>query len=179
MIGVGKEAGGLYHLLQNPVSVLPKNYVSVNSAKFVSNHAVTDLASASFSVNFVNKSLWHYRLGHPSDLPLRLLSHVIPQVLHESNKNCSICPLAKQHRLSFPHSSSISPQPFDLIHCDIWGPFSIKSLTGSSYFLTIVDDHTRFTWIHLLENKSQTRTHIQAFFNLVETQFNAKIKSVR
>jgi IS30 family transposase len=89
---------------------------------------------------------------------------------------CSICPLAKQHRLSFPHSTSISPQPFDLIHYDIWGPFSTKSLTGSSYFLTIVDDHTRFTWIHLLENKSQTRTHIQAFFNLVETQVNAKIK---
>jgi len=92
---------------------------------------------------------------------------------------CSICPLAKQHRLSFPHSTSISPQPFDLIHYDIWGPFSTKSLTGSSYFLTIVDDHTRFTWIHLLENKSQTRTHIQAFFNLVETQFNAKIKCLQ
>jgi len=143
------------------------------------NHPITDLASASFFVNVVNNSLWHYRLRHPAEFPLKLLSHVIPQVLHESNKSCSICPLAKQHRLSFPHSTSTSTQPFDLIHCDIWGPFFIKSLTGSSYFLTIVDDHTRFTWIHLLENKSQTRTHIQAFFNLVETQFNAKIKILR
>jgi hypothetical protein len=108
----------------------------------MSNHEITDLASASFSVNFVNNSLLHYRLGHPSDSLLKLLSHVIPQVLHESNKNCSICPLAKQHRLSFPHSTSISTQPFDLIHCDIWGLFSTKSLSGSSYFLTIVDDHT-------------------------------------
>jgi hypothetical protein len=112
MIGVGKKAGGLYHLLQNPVFILPKNSISVNSAKFMSNHAIIDLASASFSVNFVNNSLWHYRLGHPSDLPLRLLSHVIPQVLDESNKNCSTCPLAKQHRLSFPHSSSISSTTF-------------------------------------------------------------------
>jgi hypothetical protein len=85
-IGMGKEARGLYHLLQNPVSVLPKNFVSVNSAKFMSNHTITDLASASFSVNFVNNSLWHYRLGHPSDFPLKLIFHVIPQVLHESNK---------------------------------------------------------------------------------------------
>ena len=28
-------------------------------------------------------------------------------------------------------------------------------------------------------NKSQTRTHIQTFFNLVETQFNVTIKSLR
>jgi hypothetical protein len=145
----------------------------------MSNHFITHLASTSFSVNFVDNNLWHYRLGHPAEFPLKLLSHVISQVLHESNKTCSICPLAKQHCLSFPHSTSTSTQPFDLIHCDIWGPFSTKSLTGSSYFLTIVDDHTRFTWIHLLENKSQTKTHIQAFFNLVETQFNAKINTLR
>ena len=57
IIGVGKEAGGLYHLLQNPVFVLPKNSVYVNFAKFMSNNDVTVLASDSFSVNFVNNSL--------------------------------------------------------------------------------------------------------------------------
>jgi hypothetical protein len=71
--------------------------------------------------------------------------------------------------LSFPHSEHISQHSFDLIHCDLWGPFSTKSISGSSYFLTIVDDHSRFTWIHLLQHKSQTRTHIQNFFTMVET----------
>ena len=178
-IGVGKEAGGLYHLLQNPVSALSRNSAFSNPVKTMSQPTITNLASASFFVHSVNNSLWHYRLGHPSDSPLKLLSHVIPQVLHESNKTCSICPLAKQHRLSFPHSITASAQPFDLIHCDLWGPFSTKSISGSSYFLTIVDDHTRFTWIHLLDNKSQARTHIQSFFTMVETQFNVKIKSLR
>jgi hypothetical protein len=83
----------------------------------MSNHTITDLASASFFVNSANNSLWHYRLGHLSDSLLKLLSHVIPQALHESNKTCSICPLTKQHHLSFPHSTSTSTQPFDLIHC--------------------------------------------------------------
>jgi hypothetical protein len=55
----------------------------------------------------------------------------------------------------------------------------MKSINGSSYFLTIVDDHTSFTWIHFLQHKSQTRNHIQTFFNMVETQFNFKIKSLR
>jgi hypothetical protein len=178
-IGVGKEAGGLYHLLQNPISALSRNSAFFNPVKSMSRTTITDLASASFFVQSVNNSLWHNRLGHLSDSPLKLLSHVIPQVLHESNKTCNICPLAKQHCLSFPHSITASAQPFDLIHCDLWGPFSTKSISGSSYFLTIVDDHTRFTWIHLLDNNSQTRTHIQSFFTMVETQFNAKIKSLR
>ena len=59
------------------------------------------------------------------------------------------------------------------------GPFIVKSICRSSYFLTIVDDRTRFTWIRLLQHKSQTRNHIQTFFNMVETQFNFKIKSLR
>ena len=170
-IGVGKEVGGLYHLLQNPVSALPQDSFSDKSAKFMSN--------SSFCMNFVKNNIWHYRLGHPAAFPLQILSHVIPQISQESNKDCSICPLAKQHRLPFSRSASNSTKMFDLIHCDLWGPFSTKSLTGSSYFLTIVDDFTRFTWVHLLENKAQTRTHIQAFFNLVETQFNTRIKTLR
>ncbi|KAJ6881076.1 hypothetical protein NC651_027806 [Populus alba x Populus x berolinensis] len=152
-IGVGKENGCLYHLLQNPVSALSRNSAFSTPVKTMSQPTIMNLASASFFVHSVNNSLWHYRLGHPSDSPLKLLSHVIPQVLHESNKTCSICPLAKQHRLPFPHSITAFAQPFDLIHCDLWGPFSTKSISGSSYFLTIVDDNTRIP-TPVLHNKS-------------------------
>jgi hypothetical protein len=62
------------------------NSVIFNSAPSMFNNAETSLASASLSVESVNNSLWHYKLGHLSDSPLKLLSHVIPQVLHESNK---------------------------------------------------------------------------------------------
>jgi hypothetical protein len=87
--------------------------------------------------------------------------------------------MAKQHRLPFPVSTTESQCPFDLIHVDIWGPFSIKSINGSQFFLTIVDDFSRYTWIHLMHNKSQTRSIVQSFFKMVATQFNRKIKSLR
>jgi len=43
---------------------------------------------------------------------------------------------------------------------DIWGPFSQSSIRGHKYFLTIVDDFSRFTWIVLLKSKGEVRTHI-------------------
>jgi hypothetical protein len=57
------------------------------------------------------------------------------------------------------------------------GPL-LSSRNGPHYFLTIVDDNSRFTWIHLLKSKDQTQTFLQAFFLFVETQFNSKIKVI-
>ena len=92
---------------------------------------------------------------------------------------CSICPITKQHRLPFSNSNFVSLSPFDLIHCDIWGPLATKSINGYAFFLSIVDDYSRFTWVHLMQHKSQTSFIIKSFFQLVQTQFKTKIKSLR
>jgi hypothetical protein len=36
-----------------------------------------------------------------------------------------------------------------------------------TFFLTIVDDYTRFTWVHLMKYKSQTRSLLKSFFSLL------------
>ncbi|WVZ08825.1 hypothetical protein V8G54_022171 [Vigna mungo] len=51
------------------------------------------------------------------------------------------------------HSSSscyTKLPPFAIIHVDIWGPYCISSVDGFKYFLTIVDDMSRFTWVKLM-----------------------------
>jgi hypothetical protein len=106
---------------------------------------------------------------------------LIPELSHVKHNNqvCTICPLAKQKRLPFPISTSQSNSSFDIVHADIWGPFSEPSLNGSKYFLTIVDDHSRFTWVHLMHHKYQTRDLIISFFQMVKTQFNSTVKCFR
>ena len=50
---------------------------------------------------------------------------------------------------------------------------------GYKYFLTIVDDCTRFTWVFLMRHKSKAKNIIPRFFSMVETQFNKKVKKFR
>jgi IS30 family transposase len=68
---------------------------------------------------------------------------------------------------------------FDIIHCDIWGPIATKSIRGYSYFLTIVDDYSKFTWIVLMKLKSEARQKLIDFICMIETQHNSKVKIVR
>ena len=79
--------------------------------------------------------------------------------------------MAKQTRNSFPHSSIKTKSSFELIHIDAWGPYQTKSTTGCNQFLTIVDDFSRFTWVHLLKHKSECVQVISNFFEYVSNQF--------
>ena len=154
MIGFGRNQGGLYTLQSSLPDSLP-SCVS-NALSKLSPSFPTIIALNSCDVNFVDTtSLWHCRLGHPSTKRLDLLQSVVPTIISCNNKNfdCSICPLAKQKRLSFPISTSHSSACFDLIHVDIWGPYSTPSLNGSRYFLTLLDDYSRCTWVFLMKYK--------------------------
>lgn len=73
----------------------------------------------------------------------------------------------------------LSDNPFDIVHLDIWGPFLIESIEGYKYFLTVVDDCTRVTWIYLLRNKSDVSTVFPLFLTHVKTQYNSSIKCIR
>ncbi|EOY08441.1 Uncharacterized protein TCM_022873 [Theobroma cacao] len=50
----------------------------------------------------------------------------------------------------FPKNTTFS---FELVHVDLWGPYIVPTIKGQRYFLTLVDDCSRFTWIFLLRNK--------------------------
>ena len=127
-----------------------------------------------------NSDMWHARLGHPSSEKLKILHSQFPFIsCNHVNKHCEICHFAKMKRLPFPISSSKSDDCFDLIHVDIWGPFSVPSVFGHKYFLTIVDDKSRFTWINFMKLKSETQNLLQSFVNMVKLQFNKSIKAIR
>ncbi|XP_070036827.1 uncharacterized protein LOC142166560 [Nicotiana tabacum] len=48
-----------------------------------------------------------------------------------------------------------STNAFNLMHIDVWVPYKNATFDGNKYFLTIVDDFTRMTWLFLSKLKSE------------------------
>ncbi|WCJ43065.1 hypothetical protein M5689_023829 [Euphorbia peplus] len=124
----------------------------------------------------VSTNLWHRRLGHAS---YEVLSHIGVIGSISTSHTCTICHAAKQHRLPFPLSSIKSTHRCELLHMDVWGPYSVDAISGGKYFLTIVDDFSRVTWIVLLKYKSQVPEAIEVFLRMVHTQYAVTVKVIR
>jgi len=58
--------------------------------------------------------------------------------------------MAKFAKLPYALSKSHASACFDLVHIDIWGAYKVPAHGKYRYFLTIVDDHSRATWVYLL-----------------------------
>ena len=85
---------------------------------------------------------------------------------------------AKSHQLLYPKSTSASKAPLELIFSDVWGPAPI-SIGRHAYYVSFIDDYSKYTWIYLLKNKSEVFHVFHNFQSLVESKFGRKIISVQ
>ena len=157
-IGIAKQKQGLM-VFEFPKHIFCSKYVNI--------------------CNNVSYETWHKRLGHILILVYKIIANKMDLTSVDSNYHCSTCHIAKQNRLPFPNPNKFSDHCFDLIHADIWGPFRQPTHDGFSYFLTLVDDKSRFTWIYMLKNKYDCINVIPQFFSYDENQFKTSIKAFR
>ena len=72
-----------------------------------------------------------------------------------------------------------SNELLEIIHTDICGPLSIPCFTGEKYFITFIDDLSRYGNVYLMHEKSQAIDIFEMFITEVERQLDKKIKIVR
>ncbi|KAI3499188.1 hypothetical protein L1887_34981 [Cichorium endivia] len=157
-VETGSESGGLYYM-----SCCPSG---------------TMLSKANLAKCFVSKITWHSRLGHPAEQALNTLKDAL-QFNIDSLPPCEICHKAKQTRDSFPLSRTHTSTLGELLHLDVWGPYRVSTVDGFKYFLTVVDDFTRATWVYLLKSKDEVFGFIFSLSKILQTQFSVKIKTIR
>jgi hypothetical protein len=112
-------------------------------------------------------NIGHKRLGYAS-------RKVIAQVLRRNNilsfqesvsqSLCDACQQAKSHQLPYSSSLSSSKFPLKLVYSNVWGP-TPESVGRKKYYVSFIDDCSKFIWIYLLKFKSEV--------------FQKKIKSSR
>jgi histone deacetylase 1/2 len=62
----------------------------------------------------------------------------------------------------------------ELVYSGVWGP-APSSVGGKKYYVSFIDDYSKFTWIYLLKYKSEVFHKFTEFQSLVERIFDRKI----
>ena len=131
VVGIGTRQGGLYQ-----VHIVDGEYAHMTC---------TPVLYRQFS----KEDVWHHRFGHLSmKNPQKLAREKMVSEFNYSEKMeiqfCESCLEGKLTRKPFPHHSlNRVRETLELVHTDVCGKVNAKSLSGSEYFLTFVDDHTR------------------------------------
>ena len=67
---------------------------------------------------------------------------------------CGSCEAGKMTRAKHPSKTIMTrSQPFELLHMDLFGPTHYSTLTTTAclYGFVIVDDYSRYTWVHIFK----------------------------
>jgi len=107
-----------------------------------------------FSSLRASSALWHTHLGHLSSQVVRhiLCGHELSSVSNKLYVVCDACQQGKSHQLPFSLSPHVTHAPLELIHSDVWSPTQ-TSVSGHNFYVSFVDDYSRFTWFYLLKRK--------------------------
>jgi transposase InsO family protein len=101
-------------------------------------------------------------------------------IIFEKNKLCSACQAGKQVGNTHPTRSVMSTsRPLKLLHMDLFGPTTYRSIGGNSYDLVVVDDYSRYTWVFLLSDKLNVFSTFKGFAKRAKNNFDLKIKKIR
>jgi transposase InsO family protein len=160
-IGKGYDCGGLFRL----------------SLLDFSNKCVNHICGG---VND-DASLWHSRLCHVNFGLMKQLSSMslIPSFTFAKGSKCHSCVQSKQPRKPHKAAEERNLAPLELIHSDLCEMNGVLTKGGKRYFMTLIDDATRFCYVYLLKSKDETLDYFKIYKAEVETQLERKIKRLR
>ena len=128
---------------------------------------------------------WHARYGHVSIENLKMLfrkdlTRGLNVDLRNPPSNCLACAKCKATRKPFPKRRGIRSRKLgELIHTDIWGPTRHTSLGGKRYFLTCIDDYSRYMTVYFLKHKSDAFGHLTEYAKAVKDRTGRMPKALR
>nr|GEY10501.1 hypothetical protein [Tanacetum cinerariifolium] len=127
------------------------NLYTINIHEMASASPICLMARASYTKSW----LWHQRLSH----------------LNFDTIN----DLTRNDLVAVPNSR----QRLHLLHMDLCGPMRIASINGKRYLLVIVDDYSRYTWVHFLRSKDEAPDVIIKFLKRITVLLQSLVIIIR
>ena len=174
--GIGECKNGLYYLINDQIENVIETLKTLSANLTVFNATQQPIKVTHGwleSQNLSDNMRWHLRLGHAPIKKLSMIGlNIKPTASSNSLTTCITCPLGKFTKLPFSQSQFHATYPFELLHIDIWGPYKVPIRGKNNFFLIVVDDHTRNTWVTLSQQQSQAFDTRLTFVKIAKTQFN-------
>lgn len=126
---------------------------------------------------------WHEVFGHRSiDSIQKMFRDDLTQDIQIKNCKCDftceVCLRGKMCRKPFPESISKSNNLLELIHTDVCGPMENTTPSGNRYFLTFIDDYSKYCTVYLLKQKSEVGNKMIEYIEHIKTKFGFKPKII-
>nr|GFA28185.1 retrotransposon protein, putative, Ty1-copia subclass [Tanacetum cinerariifolium] len=157
------------------------NLYTINLHEMASASPICLMARASSTKSW----LWHQRLSHLNfdtinDLARNDLVVGLPKFKYHKEHLCPSCEQGKSKRASHPPKPVLnSKQRLHLLHMDLCGPIRIASINEKQYVLVIVDDYSRYTWVHFLRSKDEAPEVIIKFLKRITVLLQSLVIIIR
>ena len=125
--------------------------------------------------------LWHLRLGHINLNRIERLVKDGPlkELKVSSLPVCKSCLEGKMTKRSFTAKGQRAKEPLELVHSDVCGPMNTQARGGYEYFVTFIDDYSRYGYVYLIQRKSETFGKFKEFLAEVEKQLGKSLKTLQ
>jgi hypothetical protein len=175
------------HFIRDSKILFQASVTPSNSALLVGETIpVQQLASLSSSSPLpLDLALWHRRLCHHHLAGVKKLisGNLVTGFRLDSQADpdpvCEACKAGKMHANPFPTSQSRASRPLQLVHSDVHGPVKVRTHQGYRYWVTFIDDFSRFKAVYLLKHKSETFAAFKQYKAWAENVTGARLGSLR
>ncbi|KAL2653778.1 hypothetical protein R1flu_021906 [Riccia fluitans] len=112
--------------------------------------------------------LWHRRLGHMSKKGMEVLykQDLLSGLKSSKLEFCEHCVFGKHKRSAFGFEIHRSTKVLEYAHSNVWSKSPIPSHSGKEYYISFINDYSRYVWVYFLHHKSEegiTR-HLTTFY---------------
>nr|ABA98004.1 retrotransposon protein, putative, Ty1-copia subclass [Oryza sativa Japonica Group] len=142
-----------------------KGYVSGVLFRF----SLDDMRNNNNDVNHISENdefnVWHSRLCHMNFGCMTRLANMslIAKFTLVKGSKCHTCVQSKQPRKPHNASEARNLAPLELVHFDLCEMNGVLSKEGKKYFMTLIDDCTRFCYVYLLKTKDEALYYFKIY----------------
>ena len=167
--------GSLKIVFDQKIKTANMDLLGFKFARMIPEAAMTSLHPG----NKVKTAVFHHQLGHPSEAVTRAMARYLQVEMSGSMPPCENCAMGKARQKNVPklneHGSKI---PGERLYIDI-SSIKARSLSGSKFWLLVVDEATHMKWSFLLKSKDQTTDVMIPFIKELAAKYFKRVKYIR